>query len=63
MGAALKHNTRASAIAAAKAQALMVEWGVAPDRVTINARISAAIKQGRLDEAIEIFDKALNGVR
>lgn len=40
----------------------MSRLGVAPDRITINARIDHAIKQGKLDEAIETFEQALDGV-
>lgn len=40
----------------------MSQFGVAPDRVTINAKIDYAIKQGRPSEAIEIFERALEGV-
>lgn len=40
----------------------MAQFGVAPDRVTINAQIDDAIKQDRLDEAIETFERALDGV-
>lgn len=40
----------------------MSQFGVAPDRVTINAQIDYAIKQGKPSEAIEIFERALEGV-
>lgn len=40
----------------------MKQWGVAPDRITINAEIDRAIKRGRLEEAVDIFEKMLNGV-
>lgn len=40
----------------------MSQFGVAPDRVTINAQIDYAIKQGRPDEAVETFERALDGV-
>lgn len=40
----------------------MGRLGVAPDRITINAQIDDAIKQERLDEAIDIFERALDGV-
>jgi len=40
----------------------MSQFGVAPDRVTINAQIDCAIKQGRPDEAIQTFQRALDGV-
>lgn len=40
----------------------MSQFGVAPDRVTINAQIDYAIKQGKPSEAIEIFEQALQGV-
>ena len=40
----------------------MKQWGVAPDRITVNAEIDGAIKRGRLEEAVDIFEKTLNGV-
>ncbi len=60
--AAAKQNSSASRAAAKKAGKLMSQFGVAPDRVTINAQIDYAIKQGRPDEAIETFERALDGV-
>ncbi|CAM9125160.1 unnamed protein product [Ectocarpus fasciculatus] len=59
--AAAKTRSSASRDAAKKAEQLMSRLGVAPDRITINARIDHAIKQGRLDEAIETFERALDG--
>ena len=60
--AAAKQNSSASRAAAKKAKKLMSQFGVAPDRVTINAQIDYAIKQGRPDEAINTFERALDGV-
>lgn len=60
--AAAKRNTDRSRAAVMKARELMIQWGVAPDRVTINAQVNHAIKEGRLDEAIDMFEKALDGV-
>lgn len=62
-GAATKQNTGASKAAAKEARALMARLGVAPDRITVNAQISGAVKEGRLDEAIETFGRLLGGVR
>lgn len=62
-GAAAKQNTGASKAAAKEARALMAHLGVAPDRITVNAQISRAVKEGRLDEAIETFGRLLDGVR
>lgn len=62
LGAASKQHTAASKAAAKRAEELMVQWGVAPDRVTINSKIKHAIKQGNLEEAIDIFEQALDGV-
>ncbi|CAM9296218.1 unnamed protein product [Ectocarpus sp. 4 AP-2014] len=59
--AAAKKRSSASRAAAKKAEHLMSHLGVAPDRITINARIDHAIKQGKLDEAIETFEQALDG--
>lgn len=41
----------------------MDRLGVAPDRITVNAQISRAVKEGRLDEAIGTFERLLDGVR
>lgn len=60
--AAAKQNNPSSRAAVQKAQQTMLQWGVAPDRVTINAQINYAIKEGRLEDAIETFEQALNGV-
>lgn len=62
-GAAAKQNTGATKAAAKEARALMARLGVAPDRITVNAQISRAVKEGRLDEAIETFGRLLDGVR
>lgn len=40
----------------------MVQRGVAPDRVTINAKINHAIIRGNLEEARRIFERVLDGV-
>lgn len=40
----------------------MCQFGVAPDRVMINAQIDNAIKRGKPGEAVEIFERALEGV-
>ena len=61
--AAAKQNSAASKAAAKEARALMDRLGVAPDRITVNAQISRAGKEGRLDEAIETFERLLDGVR
>lgn len=60
--AASRQDTAAGQTAVAKAQELMSRWGVAPDRVTINTLIDQAIKHGRLEEAIKIFERVLRGV-
>ncbi|CAM9143566.1 unnamed protein product [Scytosiphon promiscuus] len=59
--AAAKENSCASRAAAKKARHLMAQFGVAPDRITVNAQIDDAIKQERLDEAIEMFERAVDG--
>lgn len=60
--AAAKQNSSTSRAAAKKARKLMSQFGVEPDRVTVNSQIDHAIKQGRPGEAIETFEQALDGV-
>lgn len=40
----------------------MSQFGVEPDRVTINSQIDDAITQGSPGEAIKTFEQALDGV-
>lgn len=60
--AGAKQDSVESREALEKVHEMMSDLGVAPDRVTINAKINHAILQGKFDEAKGIFEKTLDGV-